>query len=221
MGDKRPPQAAAALASAEMGRDRGVSVYDGSQMRVSEGGSGLGLLEKIPPLLPLSESGSLPRLDSELVDSVRFGGGLSLIIIASAQVGSTWSFNTGRCPAEEEEDSARRLVAPVIVVVEERRECDPPAGVGVTQPVDLSLSSSSSEPSRRCESRAAAAPDRVELVYPAEPLMSQGNGLGLRLLASSTRCDIEFESALFNDPNVHLGLDAEGIRGLEEDEGGD
>jgi hypothetical protein len=33
MGDKRPPQAAAALASAEMGRDRGVSVYDGSQMR--------------------------------------------------------------------------------------------------------------------------------------------------------------------------------------------
>jgi hypothetical protein len=183
-------------------------------------GSGLGLLEKTPPLLPLSESGSLPRLDSELVDSVRFGGGLSLII-ASVPVGSTWSFNTGRCPAEEGEDPARRMVAPVIVVVEERREWDPPAGVGVTQPVDRSLSSSSSKPSRRCESRATATPVRVELVYPAEPLMSQGNGLGLRLLASSTRCDIEFESALFNDPKVHLGLDAAGIRGLEEDKGGD
>jgi hypothetical protein len=176
----------------------------------SELGSGLGLLEKIPPLLPLSESGSLPRLDSELVDNVRFGGGLSLII-PSAPGLSTWSFNTGRCEGE----------GPVMVVVDDRRECDPTVGVGVTQLVDRSLSSSSSDPSLRWESRAAATPDRVAPVYPVELLTSQGNGLGLRLLASSTRCDIEFDSALFNEPNVHLGLEAEGIRGLDEDKGGE
>jgi hypothetical protein len=111
----------------------------------------------MPPLLPLSESGSLPRLDSELVDNVRFGGGLSLII-ASVPGLSTWSVNTGRC----EED------APVIVVVDDRRECDPTVGVGVTQLVARSLSNSSSEPSLRWEefdaSRAAATPERVEPV---------------------------------------------------------
>lgn len=87
MGDNRPPcvvvvavvvALAPVFASAEMGRERGVSEYDGSQMRASELGSGDGLRENMPPLLPLSESGSLLRLERLLVLKVLLGGGLEL-----------------------------------------------------------------------------------------------------------------------------------------------
>jgi len=73
-----------------MGLERGVSEYDGSKMRASELGSGEGLLENMPPLLPLSESGSLLRLLRLLVLNVLLGGGLEL---SAPVLATAWRFN--------------------------------------------------------------------------------------------------------------------------------
>jgi hypothetical protein len=98
-----------------------------------------------------------------------------------------------------------------MVVVDERR--DRPAGVGVTQ-LARSNSRSSSARGVDCEddeegAKAAATPTSVlvvEVVATELPLINQGNGLGLRLLASSTKCETELLNALFRDPNVHAAV---------------
>jgi hypothetical protein len=61
----------------------------------SELGSGEGLLENMPPLLPLSESGSLLRLLRLLVLNVRLGGGLELSTPFIVVVVTVCRFNWG------------------------------------------------------------------------------------------------------------------------------